>query len=135
MTTKSAKTTDATNSVNTPNTAGATGNTPGAGTTDEPAVGRIDPDDVWSALRTVIDPEIGLDIVSLGLVYDLRIEGPRVAVTMTLTTPGCPLEHAMRRGVAAAVGALPGVEAVDVQIVWEPRWDPSMIAPEVLEAL
>lgn len=135
MTTKTAKTPDATNTANATNTVDATSITNAAGATDEPAAGRIDPDDVWSALRTVVDPEIGLDIVSLGLVYDVRIEGASVAVAMTLTTPGCPLEHAMRDGVIAAVGAVRGVEAVDVRIVWEPRWDPSMIAPEVLESL
>ena len=94
-----------------------------------------DPAEVWAALRTVADPEIGLDIVSLGLVYDVRIEGGAVTVTMTLTAPGCPLEHAMRAGVAAAVGALPGVERVDVRIVWDPPWSPAMIDPAALGTL
>lgn len=89
---------------------------------------------VRTALRTVVDPEIGLDIVSLGLVYGVEVAGPRVAVTMTLTTPGCPLGQAMRQGVTAVVGALPGVEAVDVRVVWEPPWDPSMIDPRALES-
>ncbi len=135
MTTKPAKTADAPDPAGAARTADAANIANAGGAADRPALARIDPDGVWSALRTVVDPEIGLDIVSLGLVYDVRIEGPRVAVTMTLTTPGCPLEHAMRHGVTAVVGALPGVEAVDVQIVWDPPWDPSMIAPEVMSRL
>lgn len=99
------------------------------------AGGTVDAAEVRRALRAVVDPEIGLDVVSLGLVYDVRIEGRAVTVTMTLTAAGCPLEHAIRAGVAAAVGALPGVETVGVRVVWDPPWSPARIDPGALEAL
>lgn len=87
----------------------------------------IDEDRVWEALATVIDPEIGLDIVTLGLVYAVEpIEGA-VRVTFSLTTPGCPMEEAITSGVIHAVSAVPGVEHVLPNLVWEPRWHPGMV--------
>jgi len=83
--------------------------------------------DVREALRQVIDPEVGRDIVSLGLVYDVRVEGATVEVTFTLTTPGCPLRDVMHRSVDAVLYALPGVDHVNSRLVWEPRWHPGMM--------
>ena len=82
---------------------------------------------VYGALRDVIDPEVGLDIVTMGLVYDLSVEGDTVHVTYTLTTPGCPLQGVLTQSILATLYALPGVERVVPDLVWEPRWSPDRI--------
>jgi metal-sulfur cluster biosynthetic enzyme len=87
---------------------------------------------VYGALQTVIDPEIGLDIVTLGLVYNVEIQDGAVDVTFSLTTRGCPMEHAIRGGILRALGSVEGVRAVRPILVWEPRWDPSRIAEGAL---
>lgn len=92
-----------------------------------PGPGDIDRGAIWNALATVIDPEIGLDIVTLGLVYGLEISDDAVRVTFSLTTPGCPMEAAISGGIVHAVGAVDGVEHVLPNLVWEPRWHPGMI--------
>jgi metal-sulfur cluster biosynthetic enzyme len=89
-------------------------------------------DRVYGALRLVIDPEIGLDIVTLGLVYNVEINGDVVDITFSLTTPGCPMEHAIRGGILQAVGQVEGIGQVRPNLVWEPRWDPSRVEPGAL---
>jgi metal-sulfur cluster biosynthetic enzyme len=96
---------------------------PSPGTAREPT----DRGEIWDALTTVIDPEIGLDIVTLGLVYAVQIADDAVRITFSLTTPGCPMEAAITGGIVNAVAAVPGVEHVLPNLVWEPRWHPGMI--------
>jgi metal-sulfur cluster biosynthetic enzyme len=84
---------------------------------------------VVEALRTVVDPELGLSVVALGLVYGITIDGGAVAITMTLTTPGCPIHDVMPAWVREAVGRIPGVERVDVTLTFDPPWTPDRMAP------
>lgn len=82
---------------------------------------------VREAVAQVVDPELDCNIVDLGLIYDIAIRGSLVVVTMTLTTPGCPMHESISWGVEAAVRNLPGVEDVHVEIVWDPPWNPAMM--------
>jgi metal-sulfur cluster biosynthetic enzyme len=84
----------------------------------------VAPAQVLDALRTVIDPEIGMSVVDLGLIYGIDVEGDRVAVTMTLTVPGCPLHEAIPEWVREAAARLPGVGRVDVTLTFDPPWTP-----------
>jgi metal-sulfur cluster biosynthetic enzyme len=80
---------------------------------------------VIETLRRVIDPELGCNIVDLGLIYNVSITGQKVNVVMTLTTPGCPMHESIGLGVQNALLNLAGVEEVEVQVVWDPPWHPS----------
>jgi len=94
-------------------------------------MGAVSESDILSALKQVLDPEIGLNVVDLGLVYEVDCaDGGDVAVTMTLTTPGCPLHDAIDAAVRRALGQLPGVGEVHVNLVWTPPWSPDMISAE-----
>jgi metal-sulfur cluster biosynthetic enzyme len=83
----------------------------------------------WRALEMVIDPEVGLDIVTMGLVYDVAIVDDVAHVTHSLTSRGCPLEAVITQGIREAAGFVQGVTAVETHLVWEPAWHPGMIAP------
>ncbi|HEY7975828.1 MAG TPA: metal-sulfur cluster assembly factor [Ktedonobacterales bacterium] len=91
---------------------------------------------IYAALHNVYDPELGVNIVDLGLVYgaDIRADG-YVTLTMTLTTPGCPMHESIGEGVGAALGTVNGVTGGEIKIVWEPRWEPSMMTDEGRAAL
>lgn len=82
---------------------------------------------VLETLRQVIDPEIGCNIVDLGLVYSVVVQDGKVSVVMTLTTPGCPMHESIRWGAHNALLNLEGVEDAQVEVVWEPPWNPSMM--------
>ena len=86
-------------------------------------------DALRQALATVIDPEIGLDIVALGLVYELEIADDVARITHTLTTPGCPMERIITDGIRTAAALVEGVHTVETRLVWEPEWHAGMIAP------
>lgn len=81
--------------------------------------------ELYEALRAVIDPEVGLDIITMGLVYDVEVEDGHAIITHTLTTPGCPLERYMSDAIRAVAFAQPGIEEVTTRLVWEPRWTPA----------
>ena len=85
---------------------------------------------VREALKSVVDPEIGLDMVSLGLLYGVEVNGPKVKVTMTLTTPACPVGPMFVNAVHQAVMAIPGVAECDVDLVFSPPWDPRTMASD-----
>ena len=85
-------------------------------------------DRVRDRLRSVLDPETGRDLVAMGMIYGVQVEGGHVAVRMTATTRGCPLAEFLRQGVEAALGSLEGVASVDVRLVWEPAWTPDRMA-------
>ena len=86
--------------------------------------------DVSNVLRTVLDPEIGIDIVSLGLVYAIGVEDDRVHVVMTLTVPGCPMHATIAADALAAIRSLDWVREVEIRITFEPRWTPKRLSPE-----
>ncbi|GGI26215.1 metal-sulfur cluster assembly factor [Bradyrhizobium guangdongense] len=92
-------------------------------------------EDIRGALRVVIDPELGENIVDLGFVYDIAVEDGAVRITMTATTPGCPATSFLKEGVEAAASTVPGVAAVDVTMTFEPAWTPDLIEPAVRASL
>ncbi len=83
-----------------------------------------------AALKTVIDPELGYNIVDIGLVYDLEEDDGRVRVLLTTTTPGCPATAFIRAAIESCVAAVPGVGAVEVEMTWQPRWSPERMSEE-----
>lgn len=90
----------------------------------------------WAAMGGVYDPELCLDVVSLGLVYDVRVEGSSLVVTMTLTTPGCPVSESLpEQARAAVIDATDGAVGVNVEVVWDPPWNPSMMNEAAASAL
>ena len=95
---------------------------------------------VWEQLKTCYDPEIPVNIVELGLVYGMQVtpeaEGlSRIDVKMTLTAPGCGMGASIAMDAKAKLDALPGVSEANVEIVWDPPWNPQMISPEGRERL
>ena len=87
-------------------------------------------DDVTEALRTVEDPELGMDIVELGLLYDAEVEGPRVKVLYSLTSMGCPAGPLIQQNIEEVVRSLPGVEDVETELTWDPPWTPEKMSDD-----
>ena len=87
-------------------------------------------DDVYGQLKQVFDPEIPVNIVDLGLVYDVQVEGSTCNVKMTLTSQACPEAKTIPDVVRRRVTSIEGIENTEVSVVWEPQWTPQMISPE-----
>jgi len=85
---------------------------------------------VMEVLKTCYDPEIPINIVDLGLVYDVHVEGDRVRVAMTLTSPHCPLAGMLKDDVRRKLEQIDGLRQADVELVWQPAWTPDRILPE-----
>lgn len=85
---------------------------------------------VSDALRAVIDPELGYNIVDLGLVYRVDVEGDRARVLLTTTTPGCPATNYLRQAAADCAAAVPGIASVEVNMTWIPPWSPDCMSDE-----
>ena len=105
-----------------------------ASTEQQTAIGEFSEQAVWDALKTCFDPEIPVNIVDLGLVYDLAVEKTPagthdVEVKMTLTAPGCGMGPVIAEDARQKIAALPTVESAKVHIVWDPQWVPQMISP------
>src|SRR6476619_2077417 len=92
-------------------------------------------DRIREALRVVIDPELGHNIVDLGFVYDISAVDGAVRITMTATTPGCPAILFLKEGVANAAARVPGVGSVDIVMTFDPPWTPSRMSPVVRASL
>ncbi len=113
----------------------------GVSDASEPGGAKIVPVNVigaaWDALGSVYDPELGLDVVSLGLVYDVRDENGTIVVEMTLTTEGCPASESLQELAQAAIADVIGSAAsgVDLRIVWDPPWSPAMMNDDAARAL
>jgi metal-sulfur cluster biosynthetic enzyme len=92
-------------------------------------------DDVQEALTNVIDPELGLDFVELGLIYDVEIENGDVFISFTLTSPGCPIGPQVSEQIEEFVGELEGVDSVYSKMTFSPPWTPDMMSEEAKFAL
>jgi metal-sulfur cluster biosynthetic enzyme len=90
---------------------------------------------IYTALRDCFDPEIPVNVVDLGLIYDVKIIEDWVGIKMTLTTPGCPASNQISQQVKDRVKQIPGVGDADVRIVWQPQWDASRMSDEAKKKL
>ncbi len=87
-------------------------------------------EDVIDALHLVEDPELGMDIVELGLFYDVEIDGPKVKVIHSLTSMGCPAGPMIQQDIHAVVSHLDGVEEVETELTWDPPWTPERMSED-----
>jgi metal-sulfur cluster biosynthetic enzyme len=87
-------------------------------------------DDVFEALRIVEDPELGMDVVDLGLVYDVQVELPKVTVTYSLTSMGCPAGALIEQQIHEVLGGMEGVDEVVTDLTWTPPWSPDMMSDD-----
>lgn len=90
---------------------------------------------VMEALRNCFDPEIGINVVDLGLIYQVKVEGKKAYVEMTMTTPGCPLHAYLTQDARQKVLGVESIEEAEVKLVWDPPWSPSRMSMEAKRAL
>ena len=96
---------------------------------------RVTEEKILEVLSNVYDPEIPIDIVNLGLIYGIEIDGGNVRIEMTMTAPGCPVSGQIAGESRLLVEEIPGVESVDIELVWDPPWDPSKMSEEAQQSL
>ncbi len=99
------------------------------------AGGKVTEEKILEVLSEVYDPEIPIDIVNLGLIYGIGIEEGKVLISMTMTAPGCPASAQIAGESKLAVEEIPGVDSVDIDIVWDPPWDPSKMSEEAQQSM
>ena len=87
-------------------------------------------EEVTEALRAVEDPELGMDIVDLGLLYDVEIDGPKVKVIHSLTSMGCPAGPMIQEDIVNVASAVEGVDEVEIELTWEPPWTPELMSED-----
>jgi metal-sulfur cluster biosynthetic enzyme len=90
---------------------------------------------IYEKLKQIYDPEVGINIVDMGLIYSLDIADNKVEITMTLTSPGCPAGPQILSQVDNQVKTLDGIEDVDIKVVWSPPWSPDMLSEEARDQL
>ena len=90
---------------------------------------------VYAALKQIHDPEVGINIVDMGLIYSLEIEDNKVGVTMTLTSPACPAGPQILGQIDSRIRTLEDVEDVDIKVVWSPPWTPDMLSEDARDEL
>jgi metal-sulfur cluster biosynthetic enzyme len=90
---------------------------------------------IYEKLKQIYDPEVGINIVDMGLIYSLDIAENKVEITMTLTSPGCPAGPQILSQVDSQVKTLDGIEDVDIKVVWSPPWSPDMLSEEARDQL
>ena len=103
--------------------------------TESAETAAVSESEVYEALEEVIDPELGLDFVSLGLVYDVEVENEEAFITFTLTTPACPIGPQVSEQMREFVGQLQGIEKVHPKMVFDPPWSPEMMSEDAKFAL
>jgi len=97
--------------------------------------GKVTEEKILEVLSEVYDPEIPIDIVNLGLIYGIDIEEGKVLISMTMTAPGCPASTQIAGESKLVVAEIPGVGSVDIEIVWDPPWDPSKMSEEAQQSM
>lgn len=95
----------------------------------------ITKEEVLAKLKTVLDPELRINVVDLGLVYDVEVQGNKVKILMTLTTPGCPLAAYFEKDLKEKIKEVPQVSEVEIELTFDPPWDPSKMSQDAREQL